>query len=250
MHRRRRRSHPVSADGSRRGGTTMRLSSGPASFPASHTDCRPRGSATRRSARPLHPHDADRRPHRTGLGRSAPAHVSARHADRGAPAGSAHPTRRAVPRRPRPLRRRPAGRAHPGGARARPHRQPVGVLRDAPRPPQARVHPDLHLELQPAADRRRPRGRRPRRPHRADLRADGARPRARRRPQPRRPDRPLLRAAPGRRPPGRVAGDARDAAPRLDPRARDAHAAGPPAAAGLPGPAAARGAGARLHAPG
>ena len=80
--------------------------------------------------------------------------------------------------------------------------------------PQARVHPDLHLELQPAADRRRPRGRRPRRAHRADLRADGARPRARRRPQPRRPDRPLLRPAAGRRPAGRVAGDARDAAPR------------------------------------
>ena len=43
------------------------------------------------------------------------------------------------------------------------------------------------------------------------------------------PDRPLLRAAPGRRPPGRVAGHPRDAAPGLGLGARRAHAADPPA---------------------
>ena len=149
---------------------------------------------------------------RTRLGRGTPAPCT-----RSAPgprhcSPTAHPAGRAAPRRPRALRRRPAGRAHPRRPGAWPHRQPVDLHRDAPQPAPPRASPSLLLELQPAAHRHRPLRSRPRRPRRTDLRADRPRPRAHRRAQPRRADRPLQRAAPGRRPAGRVAGDAR--APR------------------------------------
>ena len=105
------------------------------------------------------------------------------------------------------------------------------------------------LELQPAADRRRPRRSRPRCAHRAHLRADRPRPGARRRPQPRRPDRPLLRAAAGRRSPGGVPGHPRDAAPGVGLGAHRAHAADPPATPGLGGAPGAGRAGPRAAAP-
>ena len=73
-----------------------------------------------------------------------------------------------------------------------------------PQPAAPGVRPRVQLELQSASARHRARCRRPRRAHREHLRADRVRPRARRRPQPRRADLPLLRPAPGWRPPGRV----------------------------------------------
>ena len=48
------------------------------------------------------------------------------------------------PRRPRAVRRRPAGRAHPGAARARVRRQPLDLRRDAPQPPPPRLRVGLH----------------------------------------------------------------------------------------------------------
>ena len=108
------------------------------------------------------------------------------------------------PGRAGPVRRRPAGRAHPGPARARPGRQPLGLHRDAPQPAPARLRRTSAPGTTARCCTDIARGAaRPRRAHRAHLRADRSRPGARRRAQPRRPDRPLPRPAAGRRPPGR-----------------------------------------------
>ena len=112
----------------------------------------PDGRATRWSARPLQPHDADRRTHRTGLGR-APTCSCTRWA-RG--------PRRCVPTRASgPASSRPAVRAlfaaDPLAARIPVvlvhglDRQPLDLRRDAPQPAPARLRPGLFLELQPAA---------------------------------------------------------------------------------------------------
>ena len=167
-------------------------------------DARPaRGGAPGWASRPVlctsHP---DRRPHRARLGRGARAHVSVRYAHRDPAA-----------------RRAQAARAQPAAVRALFAADPL-----AARIPVLLVHGLVdnrsvfsvmsrnlrrrgftHIctwNYSPLLTDMAARRRRPRRAHRAHLRADRPRPGARRRPQPRRPDRALLRPAAGRRPPG------------------------------------------------
>ena len=132
------------------------------------------------------------------------------------------------------LRRRPAGRPGAGAPGARPGRQPVDLHRDAPRPAPSRLLLGLHLELQPAAAAT------------SRVAADQLGAHLERICEQTGHDRVhvvghslggliarYLRAAAGRRPPGRLAGHPRHAARRLAVGARAAHPAGPPAAAGL-----------------